>query len=86
MASFLVCIMSMGRAFLRHPVLSVEASNGTDMLREKLAVLGEGAEIREYSLQHWLVLYVIAGTAIHLLSIRHHQQLSFDFQRLWDAI
>ncbi|MBS0345887.1 MAG: type II toxin-antitoxin system RelE/ParE family toxin [Proteobacteria bacterium] len=77
---------AMGRSFLRHPIRSVEARNGVNRLGKKLAQLGEGAEIREYILQHYLVLYVIAGTAIHLLSIRHDKQRSFDFQRLWDAI
>lgn len=76
---------AMGRSFLRHPIRSVEARNGVDMLGKKLALLGEGAEIREDALQHYLVLYAIAGTTIHLLFIRHHKQLSFDFQRLWDA-
>ncbi|HEX5391660.1 MAG TPA: type II toxin-antitoxin system RelE/ParE family toxin [Rhodocyclaceae bacterium] len=80
---------AMGRPFLSHPIRSVEASNGIDVLRKKLAKLSEGtgtnAEIREYVLEHYLVLYVFVGTTIHLLSIRHHKQLSFDFQHLWSA-
>lgn len=76
---------AMGRAFLGHPIRSVEASNGIDMLRKKLLSLGEGAEIREYVLEHYLVLYACADAVIHLLSIRHHKQLSFDFQHLWSA-
>lgn len=76
---------AMGRPFLSHPIRSVEVSNGIDVLKKKLAKLGQGAEIREYVLEHYLVLYVCAGTSIHLLSIRHHKQLSFDFQHLWPA-
>lgn len=75
----------MGRSFLSRPIRSVEASNGIDMLQGKLIKIGENAEIREYVLQHYLVLYASAGTVIHLLSIRHHKQLSFDFQHLWTA-
>lgn len=76
---------AMGRVFLSHSVRSVEASNGIDTLRKKLLKLGEDAEIREYVLAHYLVLYVCADAVIHLLSIRHHRQLSFDFQHLWSA-
>lgn len=76
---------TMGRTFLSHPVRSVEASNGIDMLRKKLLNLGEYAEIREYVLKHYLVLYVCTDAVIHLLSIHHHKQLSFDFQHLWST-
>lgn len=76
---------AMGRTFLSRPIRSVEASNGIDLLQGKLSKLGEGAEIREYVLQHYLVLYACAGTVVYLLSIRHHRQLSFDFEHLWSA-
>lgn len=75
----------MGRSLLGRPIRSVEASNGIDMLRSKLLKIGEDAEIREYVLEHYLVLYACVGSVIHLLAIRHHKQLSFDFQHLWPA-
>jgi len=74
---------TMGRSFLSRAIRSVEASNGIDVLQGKLAKIGENAEIREYVLQHYLLLYACAGSVIYLLSIRHHKQLSFDFEHLW---
>lgn len=70
---------AMGRAFLARPVCSVEVANALERLREKL---GEG-ELREYLFADYLVLYVQFDEVIHLLSIKHHRQLSFDFQMLW---
>ena len=75
----------MGRSFLSRTILSVETSNGIDIIQGKLAAIGENAELREYVLQHYLMLYARVGSVIHLLSIRHHKQLSFDFQHLWTA-
>jgi plasmid stabilization system protein ParE len=77
---------TMGRSFLSRAIRSVEASNGIDVLQGKLAKIGENAEIREYVLQRYLVLYACIGSVIHLLSIRHHKQLSFDFVALWTEI
>ncbi len=74
---------AMGRSFLDRPLRSVEASNGIDTLRGKLDKLGGNAEIREYVLQHYLLLYAFSGEEIFLLAIRHHRQLSFDFNALW---
>lgn len=74
---------TMGRLFLERPVRSVETSNGVDKLRAQLAALGQGAELRECILSHYLLLYAVTGTSIYLLSIRHHRQLSFDFEALW---
>lgn len=70
---------AMGRPFLAHPARSVEAANALERLRGKL---GKG-ELREYLFADYLVLYVQFGEIIHLLSIKHHRQLSFDFQKLW---
>jgi len=74
---------AIGRSFLEQPVRSVETSNGIYLLRDKLRKIGANAEIREYVLQHYLLLYVFTGEEIFLLAIRHHKQLSFDFQTLW---
>lgn len=73
----------MGRSFLSRAIRSVETSNGIDILQGKLAAIGKNAELREYVLQHYLMLYAHVGSVIHLISIRHHKQLSFDFQHLW---
>jgi len=34
---------------------------------------------------HYLVLYVQVDDSIFLLSIKHHRQLSFDFEAHWGA-
>jgi len=70
---------AMGRIFLACPVCSVEVANALECLQVKLR---EGA-LREYLFADYLVLYVQFDDAIHLLSIKHHRQLSFDFQMLW---
>jgi plasmid stabilization system protein ParE len=74
---------AMGRSFIDLPLRSVETCNGIDALRGKLGKLGGNAEIRENVLQHYLLLYTFTGAEIFLLAIRHHKQLSFDFQSLW---
>ena len=70
----------MGRRYLDRPPQSVEALAG-------LAALPAGAatRLREYLHGDYLILYtdVQADATVVLLSIRHHRQLSFDFERLW---
>lgn len=70
---------AIGRLFLERPAYSVEVANALARLQSKL---GDG-ELREYLFGDYLVLYAQYGEAIHLLSIKHHRQLSFDFQSLW---
>lgn len=74
---------AMGPSFMARPLRSVETSNGIEVLRGKVGKIGANAEIREYVLEHYLLLYAITGQEIFLLAIRHHKQLSFDFQALW---
>ena len=73
----------MGRLFFERPIRSVEASNSMDALKRKLNVIAKDGEIREYVMSHYLVLYARFDATIYLLSIRHHRQLSFDFQAQW---
>jgi hypothetical protein len=75
----------MGRLFFERPTRSVEVSNGIDSLKRKLKTIAKDGEIREYIMSHYLLLYVCFDSTIYLLSIRHHRQLSFDFQSLWSA-
>ena len=72
----------MGRRYLDQPPQSAEA----------IAQLGDvpaGAAdaLRMVASGDYLILYPepTTGTTIHLLSIRHHRQLSFDFARLWSG-
>ncbi|MFA6921892.1 MAG: type II toxin-antitoxin system RelE/ParE family toxin [Gallionella sp.] len=70
---------AIGRPFLERTVRSVEVANALQRLQAKL---NEG-ELREYLFADYLVLYAQFGDVIHLLSIKHHRQLSFGFQSLW---
>lgn len=74
---------AMGPSFMARPLLSVETSNGIDVLQAKLGKIDGNAEIREYVLQNYLLLYAFTGKEIFLLAIRHHKQLSVDFKALW---
>jgi len=75
-----------GRPFLAHPARSVEGSNAQEALRAKLSAVTPDADaLREYVLEHYVVLYAQVGDNIYLLSIRHHRQLSFDLQSHWSA-
>lgn len=74
----------MGRPFMARQPRSVETSNALAMLRAKLAELTPDMDaLREYVLKHYLLLYAPIGVAIYLLAIRHHRQLSFDFEGHW---
>jgi len=69
-----------GRRYLEQPPQSAEAL-------AQLAALPPGAadRLREYLHGDYLILYTLAtpGHLVHLLSIRHHRELSFQFARLW---
>ena len=70
----------MGRRYLDRPPQSTEAIAQLGLLpagaADALRVLGSG---------DYLILYAEeqASATVHLLSIRHHRQVSFDFARLW---
>jgi len=76
---------NLGRPFFNRAVGSAEATNAIAALRAKLAaVVGNSvASLREYVMTHYLVLYVQVDNALFLLSIKHHKQLSFDFEGHW---
>jgi ParE toxin of type II toxin-antitoxin system, parDE len=74
----------LGRRYLAHPPQSTEAL-------AQLAAMPVGAPdaLREYLHGDYLILYTLAdasrqaSASVYLLSIRHHRQLSFDFDGLW---
>ena len=77
----------MGRPFLTRPVRSVETTNALVALRAKLSKLTTDPKaLREYILAEYLLLYAKIDANIYLLSIRHHRQLSFDFESFWRTI
>ena len=69
-----------GRRYLDQPPQSAEAL-------AQLAALPPGAadRLRENLHGDYLILYTVAtsGKLVHLLSIRHHRELSFQFAGLW---
>ncbi len=75
----------MGRPVLERPVRSVEVANSSEGIQRDLAAISSGAELREYLLSHYLLLYIVDGEQLTQLSIRHHRQLSFDLQVMWLA-
>ena len=73
-----------GRPFLANAARSVETTNALEALRAKSSALTSDPEaLRDYILDHYLVLYAQVGVNPYLLAIRHHRQLSFDFQSHW---
>lgn len=73
-----------GRPFLQRPVRSIEVAHAEAALKQRLAALtSEPGAIREYVLRHYLLLYAVIGDTRYLLAIRHHKQLSFDFDAHW---
>ena len=75
----------MGRPFMARQPRSVETTNALAKLRTKLSGLNQEMDaLREYVLKDYLLLYVlIDGATIYMLAIRHHRQLSFDFEGHW---
>jgi plasmid stabilization system protein ParE len=69
-----------GRPFLSHPIHSRE---GQLLLRKLKARMKKGDDPREFVAEEYLILYLLRGTRIVFLSIKHHRQLSFDLRRFW---
>ena len=78
----------MGRDFLQRPPESIETQARLQKLDALLRAQGAGtqhAEIREYVMTDYLLLYALADDVIHLLAIKHHKQLSFDINTYLDG-
>ena len=70
---------SIGRPFLAREALSVEARTRIAKLRKRAST----RDLREYVAGDYLILYAVIKQIVYLLSIKHHRQLSFDFDRFW---
>ena len=78
-----------GRRFFARTANSVEARERVAALVRRFAA----TDVREYLSGDYLLLYVVNEAAaadkteevVHLLSIKHHRQLSFDFEGFWQA-
>ena len=76
----------MGRQFLSRTPRSVETTKARDSLCAKLLELtSDPAALRENILADYLLLYAQIGGVVYLLAIRHHRQLSFDFESNWGS-
>jgi plasmid stabilization system protein ParE len=64
-----------GRDFLQRKPESLEALQ----LCKRISEAGGARSIREYLFDPYLMLYSVDGQQLHLLPIKHHRQLSFDF-------
>lgn len=79
----------LGRRFLSRLPRSLEVRGRVAKLQERLG----GVDLREYLVGDYMVLYGVDGEVgsarrpilVYLLAIRHHRQLSFDFDGLWRA-
>jgi plasmid stabilization system protein ParE len=71
----------LGVNFLSRDSRSVETA---DSSRRLAARAGAGTTIREYLFDQYLILYATRKATVFLLAIRHHRQLSFDFEGNWE--
>lgn len=74
----------MERLFLERAVDSVEAERISRRIASQLSALARDAQVREYVMDDYLVLYVHFHTqadpssVVQLLAIKHQKQLGFD--------
>jgi len=74
-----------GRRFFSRPMHSIEVRDRVEQLTRRFGTV----EVREYLSGDYLLLYSLNQTSaparptVHLLAIRHHRQLSFDFDDFW---
>jgi len=79
----------LGRRFLARSPQSLEGRGRVASLQQRLG----GIDLREYLVGDYLILYGVDGEigaarpppSVYLLAIRHHRQLSFDFDGFWHA-
>ena len=70
----------MGRNFLHRQSQSTKTRARMQKLQALLATLNIDtgqAEVREYVMTDYLLLYALTGNVIYLLAIKHHKQLAF---------
>ena len=78
---------AIGRCFFARSAQSAEVMSRVAALKRRLGA----TEIREYRSGDYVVLYSVRpdtgrrDRVVHLLTIRHHRQLSFDFEGFWQA-
>ena len=65
-------------------LLAVESrSLESTLALERLRARAPDADLRQYVFDDYLLLYALIDGAVHLLSIKHQRQLSFDLDGIW---
>ncbi len=70
----------LGRLFLDRAPQTQQAKQKAQALRKQLALLAADAEIREYVMTDYTLLYALIAGSIYLLAIKHQRQLGFQLQ------
>ena len=70
----------LGVDFLARAPLSAD---GIALFEAVVKAASPGAEVRQLIDGDYVMLYLLEGTAVYLLSIKHHRQLSFDLPGHW---
>ena len=74
---------AIGSSLFNRAIRSIEVASASERVLHQLKAQDPQGELREYVMTNYLVLYAQLRDAIYLLSIRHHRQISFDFEGLW---
>ena len=77
----------LGRSFLNRLPQSLESVERISRLKHRFGDI----DVREYLFGDYIILYGVHGSSgtsenlltVHLLAVRHHRQLSFDFEAFW---
>ncbi len=56
---------------------------GQVLFERMVALAGPDADVRQLVEGDYIILYLVRGSSLFLLSIRHQRQLSFDFPGHW---
>lgn len=70
----------LGADFLARAPLSTD---GIALFEEVVKAAGPGSQVRQLIDGDYLVLYLVKEGVVHLLSIKHHRQVSFDLAGHW---
>ena len=69
-----------GADFLARAPSSVD---GLALFERVVKFAATGAQVRQLIDGDYVIVYLVKGASVHLLSIKHHRQLSFDFGGHW---
>jgi len=76
----LSCFPRSGRPFSTRRVGSTQ---GETMVSRLNKLLHQGDDLREFTVDDYVLLYLVRARRIYFLAIKHHRQLSFDLRRFW---